>query len=148
MFCCYRLYRGSYNLVSIMWFTNRTAFSRSIVSRQNGALPVSDVKDGRCGSLTALTVAITNAKVRNRHETVSRPAATQGQLVGGRWHLYRPPSTFVRRIVSERPTSTSAARSASGWSRRPRSCGVAEGKPAGRRSAGGCGGRRNRRGIV
>src|SRR5580693_2225823 len=42
MFCCYRLYRGSYNLVSIMWFTNRTAFSRSIGSRQNGALPVSD----------------------------------------------------------------------------------------------------------
>jgi hypothetical protein len=37
---------------------------------------------------------------------------------------------FDRRITGDRaPTSTSPAHSASGWSRRPRSRGVAEGKP-------------------
>src|SRR5438270_6588532 len=61
VFAITRLSRGYYNLISIIWFTNRTAFSRSIGSRQNGAEPVSDVKDGRFGSLTALTVVIKNA---------------------------------------------------------------------------------------
>ena len=41
---------------------------------------------------------------------------------------YRPAH---RRIAPPRPSSTSPARSASTPSRRPRSCGVAEGKPAG-----------------
>jgi len=47
--------------------------------------------------------------------------------------------TSPRQAPTPPPTSTSAAHSASGRSRRPRSCGVTEGSPAGRRGAGGCG---------
>jgi hypothetical protein len=32
----------------------------------------------------------------------SRPAATQGQLVGGRWHLCCPAEFVVRRITADR----------------------------------------------
>ena len=39
---------------------------------------------------------------RNRRETVSRPAATQGQLVGGRWHLCCPAEHVVHRISADR----------------------------------------------